>query len=278
MSNYKVKSFGKLNLGLKILNKRSDNFHNIKSIFIQINLHDILEFVPSDTFNIKCNNKNLPANHENTIYKAYNILNSKYSFSNHYTIVLHKSIPLKSGMGGGSSNAAFTLITLNKLNKLNLNKKELIDIGLQIGSDVPFFINQDKIKLVSGRGEIFENYSAPNLKSFYFLLVFPKFSISTAWAYKKIKKTLYNSIDSTKFPALDGEIDWKLFENDFEKIVGSTYPEIFEIKEFFKTNGALYSSLSGSGSTMFGIYNNEKFIKEAQNKLNNYNTLIVSPT
>ena len=84
--------------------------------------------------------------------------------------------------------------------------------------------------------------------------------------------------DSTKFPALDEEVNWKLFENDFEEIVGSTYPEIFEIKEFLNNNRALFSSLSGTGSTVFGVYNNIKFIKEAQNKLNNYNTLIVSPT
>ena len=278
MSKYKVKSFAKINLGLKILDKRLDNFHNINSVFIRISLHDILEFIPSNTFNLECNNQNVPINNENTIYKAYNILHSYFPFKNHYTIKLNKLIPLESGMGGGSSNAAFTLNALNQLNNLNLSKKELITIGLQIGSDVPFFINEEKIKLVSGRGEIFENFNSPNLNSFYFLLVYPKFSISTKWAYKKIKKTLDYKIDSTKFPALDEEVNWKLFENDFEEIVGSTYPEIFEIKEFLNNNRALFSSLSGTGSTVFGVYNNIKFIKEAQNKLNNYNTLIVSPT
>ena len=278
MPNYTVKSFAKINLGLKILDKRLDNFHNINSVFIRISLHDILEFIPSNKFNLECNNQNVPINNKNTIYKAYNILNSYSPFKNHYTIKLNKLIPLESGMGGGSSNAAFTLNALNQLNNLNLSKKELITIGLQIGSDVPFFINEEKIKLVSGRGEIFENFNSPNLNSFYFLLVYPKFSISTKWAYKKIKKTLDYKIDSTKFPALDEEVNWKLFENDFEEIVGSTYPEIFEIKEFLNNNRALFSSLSGTGSTVFGVYNNIKFIKEAQNKLNNYNTLIVSPT
>ena len=278
MPNYKVKSFAKINLGLRILDKRLDNFHNINSVFIRISLHDILEFIPSSKFNLECNNQNVPINNENTIYKAYNILNSYFPFKNHYTIKLNKLIPLESGMGGGSSNAAFTLNTLNQLNNLNLSKKELITIGLQIGSDVPFFINEEKIKLVSGRGEIFENFNSRSLNSLYFLLVYPKFSISTKWAYKKIKKTLDHKIDSTKFPALDEEVNWKLFENDFEEIVGSTYPEIFEIKEFLNNNRALFSSLSGTGSTVFGVYNNIKFIKEAQNKLNNYNTLIVSPT
>ena len=278
MSNYRVKSFAKINLGLKILDERSDSFHNIKSIFIRISLHDILEFNQSEKFQFKCNQKKIPTNNKNTIYKAYNILNNLYSFNTQYAITLHKSIPLLSGMGGGSSNAAATLIALNKLNKLNLKKEQLIDLGLQIGSDVPFFIKEQKIKQITGRGEILKNHSAPNLKSIYFLLIFPKFSISTAWAYKKIKKTLDYSTYIPKFPALDDNVDWKLFENDFEKVVGSTYPEIFEIKEDLMNNGALYSSLSGSGSTMFGIYNNKQFIKQAQDKLKNYNTLIVSPT
>ena len=141
MYKTKIKSFAKINLGLKILDKRLDNFHNINSVFIRISLHDILEFIPSNKFNLECNNQNVPINNKNTIYKAYNILNSYSPFKNHYTIKLNKFIPLESGMGGGSSNAAFTLKALNQLNNLNLSKKELITIGLQIGSDVPFFIN-----------------------------------------------------------------------------------------------------------------------------------------
>jgi 4-diphosphocytidyl-2-C-methyl-D-erythritol kinase len=273
---HQIKSFAKINLGLKVLNKRDDDFHNINSIFIQIDLHDTLNFIPSKKFSIECDNNHIPTNHHNTIYKAYNILDEIYSFNNHYTILLNKKIPIESGLGGGSSNAAATLIMLNKIHNLNLNDKQLMEIGIKIGSDVPFFINGG-CKLVSGRGEIINKYKSPNLKSLSFLLFFPKFSISTSWAYKKIKNNLDNRLDSPKFPALDEVVDWKLFENSFEKVVGSAYPEILEIKELIMNTGALYSSLSGSGSTMFGVYNKE-FIKEAKNKLNNYNTLIVLPT
>jgi len=272
-----VKSYAKLNLGLKILNKRPDNYHNLNSIFIQINLYDTLTFISSDEFSIECNNAAVPSDTSNTIYKAFNILNKNYKIDTTFKIKLHKSIPLESGLGGGSSNAATTLITLNQLNNLKLNKEELITIAKQVGSDVPFFI-EGGIKQIQGVGDIIYNYSAPILKSLKFILVFPQFSISTAWAYKKIKKTLHNHIDSNKFPALDEYVDWKLFDNDFEKVVGSAYPEIFEIKEVLLNNGALYSGLSGSGSTMFGIYNNKKFILESQNKLKDYNTLIASPT
>jgi len=274
--NHQIKSFAKINLGLKVLNKRDDNFHNINSIFIQIDLHDTLNFIPSKKMSIECDNNHIPTNHHNTIYKAYNILDDIYSFNNHYTILLNKKIPIESGLGGGSSNAAATLMMLNKIHNLNLNVEQLMEIGIKIGSDVPFFI-KGGCKLVSGRGEIINKYNAPNLKTLSFLLFFPKFSISTSWAYKKIKNNLDDRLDSTKFPALDEVVDWKLFENSFEKVVGSAYPEILEIKELIMNTGALYSSLSGSGSTMFGVYNKE-FIKEAKNKLNNYNTLIVLPT
>jgi 4-diphosphocytidyl-2-C-methyl-D-erythritol kinase len=274
--NHQIKSFAKINLGLKVLNKRDDNFHNINSIFIQIDLHDTLNFIPSKKFSIECDNNHIPTNHHNTIYKAYNILDDIYSFNNHYTILLNKKIPIESGLGGGSSNAAATLMMLNKIHNLNLNVEQLMEIGIKIGSDVPFFI-KGGCKLVSGRGEIINKYNAPNLKTLSFLLFFPKFSISTSWAYKKIKNNLDDRVDSTKFPALDEVVDWKLFENSFEKVVGSAYPEILEIKELIMNTGALYSSLSGSGSTMFGVYKKE-FIKEAKNKLNNYNTLIVLPT
>jgi 4-diphosphocytidyl-2-C-methyl-D-erythritol kinase len=274
--NHQIKSFAKINLGLKVLNKRDDDFHNINSIFIQIDLHDTLNFIPSKKFSIECDNNHIPTNHHNTIYKAYNILDDIYSFNNHYTILLNKKIPIESGLGGGSSNAAATLMMLNKIHNLNLNDEQLMEIGIKIGSDVPFFI-QGGCKSVSGRGEIINEYNFPNLKTLSFLLFFPKFSISTSWAYKKIKNNLDDRLDSTKFPALDEVVDWKLFENSFEKVVGSAYPEILEIKELIMNTGALYSSLSGSGSTMFGVYNKE-FIKEAKNKLNNYNTLIVLPT
>ena len=277
MTSNTIKSYAKINLGLKILNKRPDNFHNISSIFIQIDFHDTIEFIEDKIFSLECNNPKVPIDKNNTIAKVYNILNEKYRLKKKFKIILNKSIPIQSGLGGGSSNAAATLIALNKANKLNLNNKELISIAKRIGSDVPFFITGG-IQLIQGVGDIIKSHPSSIVKSLFFLLIFPKFSISTKWAYKKIKNTLHNHLDSYKFPALDEYPDWKLFENDFEKVIGSAYPEIFEIKDTLLDNGALYSGLSGSGSTMFGIYNNKKFISEAQNKLKQYHTLIVSPT
>ena len=276
MTPTRLKSYAKVNLGLKILNKRPDNFHNIESIFIRIDLHDVVELIPSKEVSFICNNKNISTKN-NTVVSTCNILNEKYNMKKKFKIILHKYNPLESGLGGGSSNAATILSALNKINNLKLSTKEMISIGKEIVSDVPFFINGGT-KFVTGVGDIIKNHPSPIIKQLTFLLIFPKFSISTKWAYKNIKNNLHNHLDSYKFPALDEYVDWKLFDNDFEKVVGSSYPEIFEIKEVLLNNGALYSGLSGSGSTMFGIYNNKQFILEAQNKLKHYNTLIVSPT
>ena len=109
------------------------------------------------------------------------------------------------------------------------------------------------------------------------LLIIPKFKISTRWAFSKIKKTLHETLDSNKFPPLDSEVNWEFFKNDFEEVVGSAYPEILEIKEFLYNNGALYSGLSGSGSTMFGIYNNTYSLDNAISLLSEYDTKITFP-
>lgn len=273
---YQIKSFSKINLGLKVLNLRDDNYHNISSVFIAVDLYDTLTFIPSSSFSLHCPNDIIPINTENTITKAYKLLNKKFNFKNHYKILLEKNIPVGGGMGGGSSNAAFTLKALNKLNNLKLTNEQLYESSLKIGSDVPFFI-EGGIKLVSGRGEVINDYSAPLINDLYILLIFPDFSIDTSWAYKKIKNKLQYKEYSTKFPALDSQVNWKLFENDFEDIVGSAYPEIFEIKQFLYNNGALYSGLSGSGSTMFGVYNDRNVLENTKQSISHYNTLIVSP-
>ena len=273
---YQIKSFSKINLGLKVLNLRDDNYHNISSIFIEVDLYDTLTFTPSSSFSIHCSNDTIPINRDNTITQAYKLLNKKFNFKNHYKILLEKNIPIGGGMGGGSSNAAFTLKALNKLNNLKLTNKQLYEFSLKVGSDVPFFI-EGGIKLVSGRGEVINDYYAPLINDLYILLIFPNFSVDTSWAYKKIKNKLQYKEYSTKFPALDSQVNWKLFENDFEDIVGSAYPEIFEIKQFLYNNGALYSGLSGSGSTMFGVYNDRNVLETVKQSISHYNTLIVSP-
>ena len=270
------KSNAKINLGLKIINKRSDGFHNIESIFIEIDFHDIISLSPSNKFQLSCNHPSIPTDQRNTIYKIYHQLQKKYSFKNQYKIKLIKNIPIGSGLGGGSSNAACVLKTLNKIENLNLSQKELLNIAQSIGSDVPFFLD-GKVQFVQGRGEILNKITYSELKKMFIILIMPSFKISTPWAYNKIKKYLHEPIDSDKFPGLNSNVDWQFFKNDFEEVVNAAYPEIFEIKEFLYNNGALYSGLSGSGSTMFGIYNDKELLSKVHSKLIKYKSIIVSP-
>tara|TARA_B100000214_G_scaffold130151_1_gene92544 strand:- start:47 stop:886 length:840 start_codon:yes stop_codon:yes gene_type:complete len=278
IEKYAFKSYSKINLGLKVLNERKDGFHNIESIFVELDFHDLITFKPSNYFQLTCNNDSVPIDMQNTISQSYQFLKNRYNFNNHFHVYLDKKIPMQSGLGGGSSNAACTLNALNTILDLKISKSKLHQYALEIGSDVPFFI-EGGVKFVKGRGEKLETVqNSSKFQSLYFLIVIPKFSISTKWAYEKLKKALKSNSKQYKFPTLDQRLNWSLFKNDFEVVVKAAYPEIMNIKEIMYNNGALYSGLSGTGSTVFGIYNEEKFIMQSQNKLSHYKTHRASPT
>ena len=278
IEQYAFKSYSKINLGLKVLNERKDGFHNIESIFVELDFHDLITFKPSNFFQLTCNNDSVPIDMENTISQSYQFLKNRYNFNNHFHVYLDKKIPMQSGLGGGSSNAACTLNALNTILDLKISKSKLHQYALEIGSDVPFFI-EGGVKFIKGRGEKLETVqNSSKFQSLYFLIVIPKFSISTKWAYDKLKKALKSNSKQYKFPTLDQRLNWSLFKNDFEVVVKAAYPEIMNIKEIMYNNGALYSGLSGTGSTVFGIYNEEKFIMQSQNKLSHYKTHRASPT
>ena len=278
IEQYAFKSYSKINLGLKVLNERKDGFHNIESIFVELDFHDLITFKPSNYFQLTCNNDSVPIDMQNTISQSYQFLKNRYNFNNHFHVYLDKKIPMQSGLGGGSSNAACTLNALNTILDLKISKSKLHQYALEIGSDVPFFI-EGGVKFVKGRGEKLETVqNSSKFQSLYFLIVIPKFSISTKWAYGKLKKALKSNSKQYKFPTLDQRLNWSLFKNDFEVVVKAAYPEIMNIKEIMYNNGALYSGLSGTGSTVFGIYNEEKFIMQSQNKLSHYKTHRASPT
>ena len=271
------KSYSKINLGLNILNKRSDNFHNIQSLFIELDFSDYISFIPNDKFDLKIIGNNKIDPKKNTIIDAINELSKISNLNLTHKIKINKNIPIGSGLGGGSSNAACVLNAINKIYKLNKSDKELKKIGLQIGSDVPFFINGG-IQHVTGRGEILNSIKFGQIKNKKILLVFPPFSISTKWAYNNLKKTFANNSNSPKFRALTNKVDWSLFENDFELVVQSAYPEIKNIKHTMYSNGSLFSSLSGSGSTMFGIYNDNESLLNAKKALSHYQTCATCPS
>ena len=271
-----LKSFAKINLGLQVLNKRSDGYHNIDSIFIQIDLHDTLQFIPSNKFELISTGIAVSVDNSNTVYKIVEFLSKKFNIDIKHKIIIDKSIPLGSGLGGGSSNAAIAITTLADLYNLKISSQDFIMYTKNIGSDIPFFL-EGGIKHITGKGEIINTINPTVFKNKKILLVFPKFNISTKWAYSQVKKHLDSIDNHTKFSPLAENVNWKLFNNDFENIVSRTYPEILKIKDILYKEGALYSGLSGSGSTMFGLYNDTVSLDKVQSLLSQYQTNIAFP-
>ena len=265
----------KINLGLQVLNKREDGLHNLESIFVELDFHDTITFNKSNSFQFLSNNKTIENNLENTIINAYHLMQPLCKKKDHYSIHLLKNIPIGSGLGGGSSNAATVLKVLNRLWDINLTDDELLKIGAKIGSDVPFFISGG-IQYIKGIGDIL--HSMPNIKmsQFFILLIYPNVHINTKWAYQALKKGLEVPETYNKFLDSNNQVNWQLLKNDFENVVFSTYPEISRIKEKLISRKVLYAGLSGSGSTVYGIFINKEDAVHASKLFPSYKTYLTS--
>ena len=273
----KLESNAKINLALKILNQKTNGYHNISSIIQEISLSDILTISKNSSNHIElsCSGLKTPNDKTNLCYKAAHSMFNEFSISQGIDITLHKNIPVGAGLGGGSSNAASVIKGLIQLFDINYSKKQIISLSEQLGADVAFFISGG-LQEASGIGS---NLTPINQKldKFYFLLVYPNIEISTKWAYNNYKKYLdYKSI-KTNFLPLSDNLNWSLLENDFEKVVLSTYPEIREIKNELQKSDSLFSSLSGSGSTMFGVYDNLKLAERSMRLFHAYQTYLTLP-
>ena len=259
-----VQSHTKINLGLKVLNLRSDNYHNIETFFVEIDFGDKLEIKKINSgCKISSNVNWVPLDNSNLCYKAYEQISRFCKKDLGVSIHLEKSVPPGSGLGGGSSNAAETLKSINLLYDLKINQNDLEIIASNIGSDVPFFI-RGKIQLGEKTG--IKLTPVDFLINKKILLIIPKFSINTKWAYAEIKNKLKSHNNIPKFADLKRRdfLSFKFFENDFEKIVIPSYPEIGTLKSKLLEFGANFASLSGSGSTVFGIFDDEALAKRAK--------------
>jgi len=245
----------KINLGLRVTGKRIDGFHDIETIFYPVGLSDALEFVVSSE---KVNEDNLVVTGLNTgirsgknlVIKAAITLREKYNFP-FLKIHLHKAIPVGAGLGGGSSDAAGILKAINKCFSLSVNENEIKAIALDLGSDCPFFI-ESLPSFATGRGEVLQPIDAV-LDGYYIVLVNPRISISTRVAYHNCDPVIpeISLKELINYPASE----WKdLIVNDFEDYVFNVYPQIGTLKIALYNSGALFSSMSGSGSTVYGIY------------------------
>ena len=263
-----VNSYAKVNLYLKIGKKLGSGYHNLQSVMQRIELGDNMTFEPISEDRIIVESTNMEiSNEENLAYKAALLLKKKYKVKHGVRIHIEKNVPLEAGLGGGSSNAATTLLNLNKLWGLKLKEKPLIELASQIGSDVPFFTGENAA-LVEGIGDKIKWIK----KSFSIniVLINPGFRVSTKWAYSafdrqkpKIKtdaniNDLIKAIEKKDIKEIANNL-----HNDFEPIVTKKYKVMEEIKTNLIRNDALNACISGSGPTVFGIFNSIYEAREA---------------
>lgn len=247
----------KINLGLSIIGKRADGYHELETVFYPISLNDALEILPADNLNLTQSGIEVPGDPtQNLCLKAYHLLKNDYPQLPQVQIHLHKNIPMGAGLGGGSSDGTSALMLLNQLFSLGLNDSQLINYASQLGSDCPFFV-YNKACHATGRGEILTPINL-DLSSFQFLLVHPGTHISTAWAFQQL--TPHSKSESIRSIIEKPISEWKnCLKNDFETPVFEAVPTLFHIKEKLYQLGAIYASMSGSGSSLFGIFPKNHF-------------------
>jgi len=272
-------SYSKVNIGLKVLSQRDDGYHNIYTIFQELNFGDSIDIEKREHgFKIIANVDWIPTNKSNICYKAYTEIKKEFSEVKGIHIKIDKKIPIGSGLGGGSANAAALLKGIKNIYKLEVTESKLEEIGSEVGADVPFFI-RGKTQLGEGIGD--KLTQLPKAIIGTYLLVIPKISIRTEWAYSVIKNRLNNQNKNAKFSSFSNEdySSLQIFENDFEQIVIPAYPEIGAIKSKLLNLGARFASLSGSGSTVYGVYDDEASAKEAELLFHtSHQTILANPT
>ena len=264
MDSITLKSHAKVNIGLRVLYQREDGYHNIHTIFQELTFHDTVTISKTDDdYELSSDDENFPKDSSNTCSKAYVAVKVHCPDVAGIQIHVKKEIPQGSGLGGGSSNGATTLMGMNELYELGLSNDELTELSLQVGADVPFFIHGGT-QLGEGIGEQLTQLDIELPQSI--LVIIPDMHISTKWAYSRLRKKLETGGKAPNFAGLieRSEIPFQFFENDFEKIVFSTYPEIGLIKNQLLANKARFASLSGSGSAVFGLFDDDADAKSAE--------------
>lgn len=266
-----LKALAKINLGLDVLGRRENGYHDVRMVMQTIYLYDniTLQKIETPEIQLKTNLHFLPVDDKNIAYKAAKMLMDEFGLEGGIRITLDKHIPVAAGLAGGSSNAAAVLVGMNRMYELGLSEQDLMDRGVKLGADVPYCIMRGTV-LAEGIGEILTPLDP--LPKCYVLVAKPAISIST--------KTVYEKLDSHEIedhPDIDSILAG-LEEGDLEKVASSMgnvlervtiddYPIIEDIKNVMKDNGALNAMMSGSGPTVFGIYDDKKLAKQAQEKI-----------
>jgi len=260
-SEFSLPSFAKVNWFLRILGKRLDGYHELCTLFQTISLHDLLHFEESDVLTLTCNGPAIPTDDRNLIIKAAKTLSKVTGNTRQAKIHLEKRIPSPGGLGGGSSNAAVALIGLARLWKLDLDSTELNQIAADLGSDVTFFL-QGGTAIGSSRGEVIERVD--DIIEPFMLLVTPAVSVPTHEAYERLrhagltKEEAESILRVCRFMAESGDLRNRTLLNDLELSVFSAEPEVARVKETLLELGAVQALMSGSGASVFAVFDKEE--------------------
>jgi 4-diphosphocytidyl-2-C-methyl-D-erythritol kinase len=274
-----VKAYAKINLGLRIMERRDDGYHDIETVFHRVDIHDTITIDEADMILFSCDDAGLGLADENLCLKAARALREHCGISAGANIFLEKSIPLGAGLGGGSADAAATLRGLAQLWNCTLRESEFAALAMGIGSDVPYFL-KDGTAHATGRGEHLTYF---DLKIPYaILVVYPQVHVATAWAYqnlklkdarptKSLRMTWEQSVNDPEL--LHGEI-----VNDFEELVASHYPAVANAKRMLNEAGSVFAQMSGSGSAVYGLFNNLAAARAAKAEIAKfYPTFLTEP-
>ena len=268
MESIRLKARAKINLGLDVLRKREDGYHDVRMVMQTIGIYDrlIITKIPEEDIRIKSNLFFLPVNENNLIYKAAKLLKDRCGFAGGVGIDLNKFIPVSAGLAGGSTDAASTLFGINRLFDLGLSTKDLMELGVSIGADVPYCVMRGTA-LAEGIGE--KLTALPPLPRCWILIAKPPINVSTKLVYESLDM---NGVD--RHPDIDGLIDaikrqdingvCSLMGNVLENVTVPLYPVIESIKNDMMDNGAINAMMSGSGPTVFGIFPDEETILKCQ--------------
>jgi 4-diphosphocytidyl-2-C-methyl-D-erythritol kinase len=259
-----TRAYAKINLGLRVLRKRDDSYHDIETVLHRIDLFDEILFEPSSTISLSCNRRDLPTDDTNLCVRAAVLLQQSLNIRNGVHITLKKNIPVGAGLGGGSSDAAAVLTALPVWWNKSPDTVDLHALASELGSDVPFFLKRGTAR-ATGRGEILEyfDFDLP----YSVVIVYPNIHISTTWAYQHVSSNPKPHTGSLKETLLDHISDPRilrsLLRNDFEPLVLRTHEEVAGVMKIMYDSGAVFTQISGSGSSVYGFFESEQSARVA---------------
>ena len=267
------RAYAKVNLGLKVLSRRQDGFHDLFSIFQAVTLHDLVTVTPAEEISLSCSDGSLPATSDNLAWRAADLYRRETDTGGCH-IELIKNIPAGAGLGGGSSDAAAVLRALDRLAPKPLGLPRLAELGGAIGSDVPFSVLGGTM-LVEGRGERLSRQAWTVPPRWWYLLVCPTAPVPTAWAYAELAAARQTEalsdpspystlVSSARGGCLDAGKLWSVLENDFQPLVEGTKPIVARASQLLADTAPLAQSMSGSGSTVYGIFDDRTAARHAQ--------------